>query len=136
IIWAMMSQVLADAVLVLHFLFIGFVFVGAFLVLRWPRLAWIHLPAAVWGAVVELTGWICPLTPLENHFLERAGHASYSGDFVEHYLVKVIYPDGLTEKGQLALGLLVVGVNVSLYAVVIMRRRRAGRPDNIASRSR
>ncbi len=135
-----MSQILADAVLIIHFLFIAFAVAGAFLVLRWPRLAWAHLPAAIWGAVVELTGWICPLTPLENHFLQRAGQSGYSGDFVEHYLLKVIYPDGLTARSQVALGLLVVAINLALYAVVIARWRRAGeRPDKIAkvaSRSR
>jgi len=132
-----MNQILADAVLVLHFLFIAFVVAGVFLVLRWPRVAWIHLPTAIWGAVVELTGWICPLTPLENHFLESAGRSGYSGDFVEHYLVKVIYPDGLTATGQVVIGLRVVAINVGLYAVLIARRRRTGRPDKIAaSRSR
>jgi len=133
----MLDQILADIVLVLHFLFIAFVIGGAFLVLRWPKLVWIHLPAAIWGVVVELTGWICPLTPLENHLLEIAGRSGYSGDFVEHYLIRVIYPDGLTSKGQVALGLFVVAVNVAVYAVAIVRRRRTVRPDKIAaSRSR
>jgi len=120
----MTNQILADAVLILHFAFVAFVFAGASLVLRWRKLAWLHLPAALWGAVVEFTGWICPLTPLENRLRERAGTAGYSGDFVGHYLLPVIYPESLTPRVQLVLGLLVVGVNVALYAVVISRSRR------------
>src|SRR5438552_560445 len=120
----MTNQILADAVLILHFAFIAFVFAGALLLLRWPKLVWDHLPAVVWGAVVEFTGWICPLTPLENRFRERAGRAGYSGDFVHHYLLPVVYPESLTTRGQLVLGLLVVCANVALYAVVIVRSRK------------
>jgi len=120
----MINQILADGVLILHFAFVAFVFVGALLLLRWPKLVWVHLPAALWGAIVEFTGWICPLTPLENRFRERAGRAGYSGDFVDHYLLPMIYPDSLTARGQLVLGLLVIGANIALYAVVIARSRR------------
>jgi Protein of Unknown function (DUF2784) len=120
----MTNQILADAVLILHFAFVAFVFAGALLLLRWPKLVWVHLPAALWGAVVEFTGWICPLTPLENRLRESAGRAGYSGDFVDHYLLAVIYPESLTPRGQLVLGLLVVGANVTLYGVVIARSRR------------
>ena len=120
----MINQILADAVLILHFTFVAFVFAGALLLLRWRKLVWLHLPAALWGAVVEFTGWICPLTPLENRLLERAGRAGYSGDFINHYLLPVIYPESLTAKVQLVLGLLVVGANFALYTVVIARSRR------------
>ncbi|HYT31459.1 MAG TPA: DUF2784 domain-containing protein [Thermoanaerobaculia bacterium] len=121
----MTNQILADAVLILHFAFVAFVFGGALLLLRWRKLVWVHVPAALWGAVVEFTGWICPLTPLENRLRERAGRVGYSGDFVGHYLLPVIYPESLTARVQLVLGLLVVGVNVALYAVVIARSRRS-----------
>jgi uncharacterized protein DUF2784 len=120
----MINQVLADGVLILHFAFVAFVFAGALLLMRWRKLVWLHLPAAFWGAVVEFTGWICPLTPLENRLRERAGRAGYSGDFIGHYLLPVIYPESLTARVQLVLGLLVVAANVALYAVVITRSRR------------
>ena len=119
-----MSSILADAVLVLHFAFVAFVVAGGLLVLRWRRLVWLHLPAAVWGALVELEGWICPLTPLENQLREKAGRAGYSGDFVEHYLIPVVYPPGLTSNMQLLLGIAVIAVNVGIYAVLMIRIRR------------
>ncbi len=125
----MIDQVLADAVLLLHLAFVVFVFGGGLLVARWPKLAWVHLPAAVWGAVVEFAGWICPLTPLENRLRERAGQAGYAGDFVEHYLLLLIYPSGLTASTQLVLGLLVLSVNLVIYTAVFarLRGRRADR---------
>jgi hypothetical protein len=120
----MIDSVLADAVLLLHLAFVAFVAAGGLLVLRWPRLAWLHLPAAVWGALVELAGWICPLTPLENFLRERAGRTGYSGDFVEHYLMLLIYPSGLTANMQLLLGVGVLAVNLAIYAAVLFRARR------------
>lgn len=127
---SMLRSILADAVLLLHSAFVAFVVGGGILVARWPRLAWVHLPAAIWGAVVELAGWICPLTPLEIHLRETAGRTGYSGDFIEHYLSALIYPTGLTARAQLALGIGVIAVNLAIYAVVIVRlRRRTGRVD-------
>lgn len=112
----MLFRVLADAVVVLHLAFILFVVLGGLLVLRGPRVVWIHLPAATWGAAVELFGWICPLTPLENA-LRRAGDAgAYGGGFVERYVVPVVYPAELTRDIQVVLGLAVVGVNTAIYA--------------------
>jgi Protein of Unknown function (DUF2784) len=102
-----------------------FVFAGGLLVLRRPRLAWIHLPAAAWGTLVEIEGWICPLTPLENRFRELAGGVPYRGDFVERYLLRVIYPEGLTPRFQLLLAAAVVGVNVAFYSILLRRKRRA-----------
>jgi hypothetical protein len=99
-----------------------FVVLGGLLVLRWARLAWIHVPAASWGAWVEVTGRICPLTPLEKDFRLRAGEMIYAGDFVTHYVVPVLYPSGLTRNIQLALGVTVVVLNLALYAVVLHRR--------------
>ncbi|PZX23448.1 conserved hypothetical protein; putative membrane protein [Cupriavidus phytorum] len=114
---------LADLVVILHALFIVFVVAGGLLVLRWPRAAWVHLPAAVWGVLIEWAGWICPLTPLENTLRQAAGQAGYSGGFVERYLLPLIYPAGLTPAVQLWLGLVVLVVNVAIYALWWRRRR-------------
>jgi hypothetical protein len=114
---------LADTLVVLHLLFVVFVVLGGLLVLRWPWLAWAHVPAAVWGAAIELTGGVCPLTPLEQELRRRAGEASYQGDFVGHHLLPVLYPAGLTRTAQVGLAALVIGVNLAIYAVVLRRRR-------------
>ena len=123
----MAYRLLADLVLVVHFAFIVFVVAGGWLVLRRPMLAWLHLPAVVWGALIEFFGWICPLTPLEVFFLRRSGAAGYSGGFIEHYLSPVIYPDGLTPAMQILLGAAVVIINAALYAR-LWRRRRSVNP--------
>lgn len=117
-----MYQFLADSVLTLHFIFIVFVLGGGLLVLRWPRLAWLHLPAVIWGVVVEMMGWICPLTPLENHWRALAGANTYSGDFVERYCLPIIYPAGLTPGIQMVLAGVVLVLNGVVYAVLIRRR--------------
>ncbi|MDQ0142788.1 DUF2784 domain-containing protein [Cupriavidus necator] len=114
---------LADLVVIAHGLFIVFVVAGGLLVLRWPRAAWVHLPAAVWGVLIEWAGWICPLTPLENMLRQAAGQAGYSGGFVERYLLPLIYPAGLTPALQLWLGLGVLGLNAVIYALAWRRRR-------------
>lgn len=119
----MSAAVLADMVLALHLLFIVFVVFGAALLWRWPRLAWLHLPAALWGAFVECSGAVCPLTPLENRLRETAGAQGFAGGFVEHYLLPLIYPDALTRELQLLLGAGVVLVNVLLYALWLSRHR-------------
>ncbi len=123
----MIYLVLADTVLILHFTFILFVILGAVLVLRWNRLAWIHIPCAVWGAWIEFQGSICPLTPLENRFRRLGGEAGYSGGFIEHYLVPLIYPSGLTRRTQIQLGLVVVAINVAVYGLIYWRRQRRTR---------
>lgn len=120
-----MYQSLADAVLVLHLAFIAFVLGGGLLVRRWPRLAWLHVPAVAWGATIEIMGWVCPLTPLENHFRALAGRALYSGDFVERHLLPLIYPAGLTPAIQLMLCSGVIVLNGVIY-VRIFRARRNG----------
>jgi len=122
----MYYRTLADLVLVLHLGFILFVVLGALLVLRWPRLIWLHLPVAAWGALIEFGGWICPLTPLENSLRARGGQAGYAGGFIEHYLVPLIYPGTLTRGIQLALGAFVILLNVALYTVVLRRRTLTG----------
>ncbi|HEY7753587.1 MAG TPA: DUF2784 domain-containing protein [Steroidobacteraceae bacterium] len=121
----MIYRALADAVLVLHLAFILFVVLGGFAVLRWPRLAWIHVPVVLWGAAIEFFGWICPLTPLEKWLRQMGGETAYSGGFIGHYLLPVIYPAGLTRGVQLVLGALVVAVNLAVYAALWRRARRA-----------
>lgn len=112
----------ADAVLAAHLAFVLFVVCGGLLVLRKPRLAWLHLPAVAWGAFVELSGAICPLTPLEVALRQGAGEAGYGGDFVEHYLVALIYPLGLTRELQMAIGAAVLLINLLVYSVLWRRR--------------
>ena len=111
----------ADAVLVLHFLFILFVILGGVAVLRWPRLAWLHVPAALWGVLIEFGGWICPLTPLEKWLRRQGNLGGYEGGFVEHYILPVLYPQALTRSVQLVLGLLVVLLNLFIYWRVLRR---------------
>lgn len=120
---------LAALVMVMHFAFIVFVVMGGLLVLKRRWVAWLHIPAAVWGALIEFMGWICPLTPLENKFRMLAGESGYTGDFVARYLLPIIYPGALTREIQLLLGALVLIINVLVYAVVIrrwVRSRKAG----------
>ena len=119
----MLSRLAGDLVVIVLFLFILFVVLGGLLVLRWPRFVYLHIPAALWGALVEIQGWICPLTPLENRLRWQAGQAGYSEGFVEHYVVPVLYPAELTVSLQLVLGTLVVLVNGFAYGVYLTRRR-------------
>jgi hypothetical protein len=121
----MLYRVLADLVVVLHIGFVLFVIVGGFMVHRWPRLAWVHIPVAVWGALIELVGWVCPLTPLENHLRRLGGEAGYPGGFVEHYLLPILYPHALTREVQLVLGLAVVGINALAYGMLLKKRKGA-----------
>ena len=123
----MLFRALADGVLVVHLAFVLFVALGGFLVLRWPRIAWLHVPAALWGVYIEFTGRICPLTPLENSLRVRGGEAGYSGGFIDHYITALIYPDGLTRTTQIAIGSGVLIMNVVLYALVLRRQRKGGR---------
>lgn len=124
----MAASLAADTVLLLHAAFIVFVVAGGLLALRWPPAAVVHLPCAVWGAAIEFTGGVCPLTPLEQRLRTAAGEAGYSGGFIEHYLLPLIYPSGLTPTVQLVLGSGVILVNLAVYGLVLLRRRRAGRP--------
>lgn len=119
-----MYQALADIVVTVHFAFIVFVMAGGLLVLKWSRVAWLHLPAVLWGALVELMHWSCPLTPLENYLRERAGAVAYEGDFIMRYLLPVIYPDQLTPALQTLFGVMVIAVNGLIYFVVLRGRGR------------
>lgn len=120
----MLHRLAADAVLLLHLGFILFVLLGALLALRWRRAPLLHLPAAAWGVYIELSGGLCPLTPLENRLRVAAGEAGFAGGFIEHYLLALIYPAGLTPHIQYLLAAIVVVVNALVYAWVLARRRR------------
>jgi hypothetical protein len=120
----MVFRLAADLTVLLHFGFILFVMLGGLLVLRWHRLAWVHLPAAGWGALIEMQGWICPLTPLEKRLRDAGGAAGYPGGFVEHYLIPIIYPSGLTREIQFFICTGVILVNVLFYGILILRRSR------------
>ena len=117
-----MSHFLADLLVALHFAFVLFVIFGGLLALRWRWVAYLHLPAAAWGALIEFTGWICPLTPLEQSLRRQAGMAGYEGGFIEHYILPVLYPAGLTRHIQLVLGAIVLALNLSIYLCVFLRR--------------
>jgi nitrate reductase gamma subunit len=118
-------RILADLVVGLHMLFVVFVVIGGVLVLRWPWPAVAHVPAAVWGALIEFQGWICPLTPLEKSLRQAAGQSGYPGGFIEHYLLPVLYPAGLTHGVQLVLGTVVVVINLAVYGLLLRRLRRS-----------
>jgi hypothetical protein len=118
----MLYLVAADLVLGVHLAFVLFVILGGLLVLRWPRLAWVHLPVALYGAIIEFLGFVCPLTPLENALRRAGGEAGYSGGFIDHYVTATLYPAGLTRGIQLWLGLGVLALNAIVYAVCLRRR--------------
>lgn len=121
---AIVASLAADAVVLLHFAFVVFAALGGLIVARWPRVAWLHLPAAAWAAYVEFSGAICPLTPLENELRAAAGLATYEGGFIERYLMPLLYPVGLTRNTQFWLGTALLGINVAAY-VFAWRRRSA-----------
>ena len=118
----MILALLADLVLAAHAAFLVFVVLGGLAVLRRPRVAWIHVPCALWGAWVEIAGWVCPLTPLEISLRWAAGEAGYAGGFLEHYVMPVMYPAGLTREIQVGLGIGVLALNLGVYAVLWRRR--------------
>jgi hypothetical protein len=119
----MAYNLLADLVVFVHFLFVLFSLLGALLVIRWHKMIWLHLPAALWAAGVEFSGKICPLTPLENWLRIKGGGAGYSGDFIGQYLLWLLYPSGLTRGVQIILGTIVVGINIGIYGYVIFVRK-------------
>lgn len=116
-------NLLADLVLLLHLTFILFVVFGGLLVLWRSGLAWVHLPCAFWGMLIEFKGWICPLTYLENDLRSAAGSDTYSGGFIENYLVPLVYPPSLTPEIQTLLGLLVLFINLIIYTIIWHRKR-------------
>jgi len=121
-------QLAAETVLTAHFAFILFVVFGGLLVRWWPRLAWLHLPALVWGSLVNLTGRVCPLTPLENHFRAMAGEAGYQGNFIEEYIAPFVYPGAMTRELEILAGASLPAWNVAVYTWVwwcLRQERRA-----------
>ncbi len=121
----MFYRLYADLILIIHLAFIIFVMLGGFLVLRRPRLMWLHLPAVVWGALSEFLGVLCPLTPMETTLRELGGGTGYEGDFIEHYITAVIYPSGLTRGTQIALGFGALLLNMAIYGYWLLRKRRS-----------
>ena len=119
----MVYQILADIVVILHLAFVIFVVGGGLCALRWRNAIYFHLPAAAWGVLIEFAGWICPLTPLENWLRAKGGENGYSGEFVEHYVLPVLYPSDLTREIQMVLGTLVVAINVSIYGFIFLMRK-------------
>jgi hypothetical protein len=121
----MIYRILAELLMIVHMAFILFVVFGGFAVLKWHWMALVHVPIAAWGAIVELKSWVCPLTPWENKFRLLAGQEGYSEGFIEHYLMPVIYPPGLTKDIQTTMGLLVVAINLLIYGYLIYRLVRS-----------
>ena len=121
----MVYRILADLVVVIHLMFILFVVLGGLLVIKWRWFACLHLPALMWGGLVEFTGWICPLTPLENCLRKLGGDAGYETGFIVHYLVPIIYPEGLTRMDQTILGFMLVLINICIYLRVWRRHIKA-----------
>src|SRR5262245_20412217 len=124
----MVFQILADVTVVLHLLFVAFVMLGGLLVAWRRRLVWLHLPAVAWGAWVELAGWTCPLTPLENWLRQQGGQAVYASSFVERYLIPILYPASLSRDVQWALGALVILFNLVVYGWLVRVAPGPGKP--------
>jgi hypothetical protein len=120
---AFLFQVLADGVVMLHLCFILFIIFGGIIAIFWPKVLWMQIPCVMWGVFIELTGFICPLTPLENYLRQQVGRMSYRGDFIMHYLEPVIYPGGLTREFQILMGILAVVVNALVYTWILHLRR-------------
>ncbi|HLB36987.1 MAG TPA: DUF2784 domain-containing protein [Gemmatimonadales bacterium] len=118
----MLYRLAADLLVVLHLAFVVFVVLGGFFALRWRQIAWAHVPAALWGAIIEFMGWVCPLTPLENHFRRLAGEGGYHGGFIEHYVIPALYPADYTLGLRIALGVMVVVLNGIAYWLYFSRR--------------
>ena len=119
----MVDRIIADGLVLIHLMFICFVVFGGILATRWKWVSLFHLPAVAWGALIEFQGWICPLTPLEQHFRHLAGQSGYSGGFLEHYLIPLIYPSGLTRPIQMAIGAFVIIMNMIIYGHWLYRTK-------------
>ncbi|OGB25807.1 MAG: hypothetical protein A3I66_05405 [Burkholderiales bacterium RIFCSPLOWO2_02_FULL_57_36] len=120
----MMYRLLADFVLIIHFAFVVFALLGGLLVLRYRKILWWHIVALCWGVAVQWADWICPLTPLENYFRRIGGESGYAGGFIEHFVLKVLYPENLTLELRYVLGAVLIAVNIAVYLYVIFDRRR------------
>jgi len=138
--WVVVFRILADATIVAHFAFVVFALLGGVLVLRWPRAAWLHLPAVAWGAWVEFAGALCPLTFVENWLREQGGRVAYGSSFVEHHLLPLLYPGSLTQELQWLLGGTLILINLAVYGLVLVRHRsvrsRRGRLESTGAKIR
>jgi hypothetical protein len=119
----------ADLIVLLHFLYVVFVVAGGLLAVRWRWVVWLHVPAVAWGVLIEYTGWICPLTPLEHQLRATRGRASYEGDFIARYMLPLLYPDGLTRRDQIILGTFALAINLAVYGVILLKGRSAAGKD-------
>ncbi len=126
----MIYSFLADLLVVFHLVFILYVIAGALLIIKWPKTLWLHLPSCFWGITIEFTGWICPLTPWEIRLRRLAGEEGYTGSFIEQYLIPIIYPSGLNREIQMLLGSTVLIVNLSLYILILIKRRKRKTLEN------
>jgi len=126
----MIDRVAADLLVAVHFSFIVFVVLGGLLVLKWRWVAILHIPSALWGVLIELKGWICPLTPLERQFRETAEGEGYTGGFIDHYIIPLVYPEGLTQEMQISLGVMVLAVNLFVYGLVLANRMNRKERDD------
>ncbi|MBU2648122.1 DUF2784 domain-containing protein [bacterium] len=117
-------QFLASGLVILHFLFVGFVIIGGVFCFKWQKMIWVHLPAVAWSITIECSGWICPLTPLENYFRLKAGASAYNVDFISYYLLPILYPASLTRNIQYLLGFAVLLVNVLVYGILFRVHRQ------------
>jgi hypothetical protein len=120
-------SIAADALVIAHLIFIVFVMLGGLLLLKWRWFIYLHLPAVAWGILVELFGWLCPLTPLEQHFRILAGETGYSGGFVQHYLLPIIYPAGLTRELQILIAFSVIAINLAIYSMIYVKYQHGRR---------
>lgn len=117
----MILKIVADAIVLVHLMFIIFVVTGGLFVLKWPKTAWLHIPAAIWGALIDCAGWVCPLTYVENSLRFAGGKTAYPSEFINHYVLPVIYPAGLTRNIQFVMGCIVIVLNVLIYGVLIVK---------------
>lgn len=127
----MLYSAVANLLMIVHFCFVLFVILGGLLLFWWPRFAFVHLPAAAWGVMIELNHWICPLTPLEQYMRRAAGQGGYSGGFIDHYINSLIYPEGLTPQIQQILGVSVLLLNAVIYATWLVQRFIVSKRDPV-----
>ncbi len=120
----MVADLAADIIVLVHLGFILFVALGGILVVKWRKVAFLHLPCALWGVLIAFGGWICPLTPLEMHFRQLAGQTGYDGGFIDHYVMPLVYPAGLTRGMQIAFGVTILTVNLLVYALMLVKRAK------------
>ena len=124
----MIYEVLAEIVVVIHFCFVLYVVLGAFLGFKWIKTLYIHLCVLAWGVYIEFSGTICPLTPLENWLRQQANQHGYEGGFLAHYIVPIVYPETLTRSDQMVLGGLLLGLNLLVYSAIFFRRQLLKKP--------